>query len=81
MKTLLAILIAGFVGNSQAESIELEPRWGTIMYDTNRVQYTLPKCKQSKVKNLSVKKKDGSFIIKLECEPVPGEVNVPNPDF
>lgn len=81
MKTLLALVLAGFVIPSYAEYVEIEPRWGTIMYDTNRVQYTLPKCKQSKVKSLSVKKKDGSYVIKLECEPVPGEVNIPNPDF
>ncbi len=58
-----------------------EPRWGTIVYDGNRVQYTLPKCKQSRIKDLSIKKKDGTYVIKLECEPVPGEVTVPNPDF
>lgn len=57
------------------------PRWGSITYDLEVVEYNIPKCSHSKVKKLVVKQLVKRIVIRIECAPVQGEVNRPNPDL
>ena len=76
-KVKLFVALLFVPGIAEAE----EPRWGIIQYDLNMVEYAMPKCEQSKVKRLSLRRENKRIVIRLECEPVPGEVNLPNPDL
>lgn len=58
-----------------------EPRWGMVRYDLNRMEYVIPQCEQSKIKSRTFGREGKRLVLRLECEPVPGEINSPNPDL
>ena len=58
-----------------------EPRWGLVRYDLNVMEYVIPKCEHSKIKAITMKREGERLVVRLECEPVVGETNLPNPDL
>lgn len=72
--------VAGWLFVGKKASAE-EPRWGRIKYDNNRLEYVLPRCQESKIKRFRITKDGKVVTIRLECDPVPGEVNQPNRDI
>lgn len=75
------LLLLALTPSAIAATADLPPRWGHIRYDLNTMEYVMPKCEHSKVKKLSFKRENKRIVIRLECEPVPGEVNKQNPDL
>lgn len=77
MKSILSVVLFLTSNITVAE----EPRWGLIRYDLNVMEYVVPKCEHSKIKLITVKQEGKRMVIRLECEPVAGEINLPNPDL
>ena len=77
---LSVILFASSIAHGRWDGGD-NSRWGSVAYDLEVAEFSITKCAHSKIKKLTIKHFVQRIDIRIECEPVPGEVNRKNPDL